>query len=162
MNPALRNKLIAASGAGALAIAGVLASHFEGRKYTPYRDPVGIWTVCEGITGADVVQGKTYTDGECDALRDKHLAVADAAVSRVIAVPLNKWQRAALIDFTYNLGAEALRTSTMAKLFNARDYTGGCGQLTRWVKGRVKGQLVTLNGLKTRRDAELEICLGGV
>lgn len=162
MNPTLRNKLIAAAGSGAIAIAGVLASNFEGRRYTPYRDPVGIWTVCEGITGPDVIQGKTYTDKECDDLRDKHLRIADKAMLSIVHVPLNDWQHAALIDFTYNAGAENLRTSTMARHFNARDYTGGCMELMKWVKARVKGQLVTLNGLVTRRQADIEVCLGKV
>jgi len=38
-----------------------------------------ILTVCEGITGKDVVPGKTYTPAECDALRDKHLKILASA-----------------------------------------------------------------------------------
>ncbi|WP_019573474.1 lysozyme [Curvibacter lanceolatus] len=162
INAVLKKRLLAASTAGAMALAGVLVNWFEGRVYKPYVDPAGILTVCEGITGPDVIPGKTYTDAECDRLRGKHLAIAQAAVKQVIKVPLNPWQQAALIDFTFNLGAERLAGSTMAKLFNQGNYTGGCYQLTQWVKARVKGRLVTLNGLVYRRDAELAVCLGRI
>ncbi len=77
-----------------------------------------------------------------------------------ILPPLTPCQRAALIDFTYNLGEEALAGSTLARLFNAGQAQAGCGQLSRWGKARVQGELVTLRGLVDRRGAELEVCLG--
>lgn len=174
MNPALRNRLIAASAGGAIAIAGALVKWYEGDGpsvrqpdgsvlYKPYKDPVGIWTVCEGITGPDVVPGKVYPADECRTLKVKHLKIAEAAAKKVLIYwdEYDIWTQAALIDFTYNAGPENLASSTMARLFNSGDIVGGCQQLQRWVKGRVKGQLVTLNGLVDRRSAEQEICLKG-
>jgi len=161
MNDALRARLLKVSSAGAIAIAGVLVTWHEGRIYTPYLDPVGKWTVCEGITGPDVVMGKRYSNADCDTLRDKHLTIAALAVNRVITVPMNDWQRGALIDFTFNAGEGNLKSSTMARLFNAGDYRGGCLQLYRWTKGRVKGVLTDLGGLVRRRGDEAEICLKG-
>lgn len=46
----LRTALVAAAAGGASFIAGVLIQHKEGVKYKPYLDPVGIPTVCAGIT----------------------------------------------------------------------------------------------------------------
>jgi len=157
----LKRKLLAAGSGGALAIAGVLVAHFEPGKVRgkPYIDPVGVLTVCDGHTGAEIDPKRIYTDEECDAWREADLADADAAVRRLITVPLNEWQRAALIDFTYNLGAGNLAASTMRRKFNARDYVGGCAELTRWVKGRQGGALVTLPGLVTRREANTWVCL---
>lgn len=157
----LKRKLLAAGSAGAIAIAGVLVAHFEpGRvRSKPYIDPVGVLTVCDGHTGGDIDPNRIYTDAECDAWRDADLAKADAAVRRLITVPLNEWQRAALIDFTYNLGAGNLASSTMRRKFNARDYVGGCAELNRWIKGRQGGVLVTLPGLVTRREANTWVCL---
>lgn len=157
----LKRKLLAAGSAGAIAIAGVLVAHFEPGKVRgkPYIDPVGVLTVCDGHTGPDIDPKRVYTDAECDAWRDADLAEADAAVRRLITVPLNDWQRAALIDFTYNLGAGNLASSTMRRMFNARDYVGGCAELNRWVKGRQHGVLVTLPGLVTRREANTWVCL---
>lgn len=161
MNATLRRRLLAAGAAGAVAVAGVLVVHHEGTRHTPYRDPVGVLTVCEGITGPDVVPGKTYTAAECTALRAKHLQRAEAAVRRHIRgyAQLNVWQQAALIDFTYNLGETRLRTSTLARRFNAGQVEAGCRELARWVHGRKDGQLVRLRGLVTRRGHELEMCL---
>ncbi len=152
---------MAAASAGSIAIAGVLVSHFEPGKTRgkPYVDPVGVLTVCDGHTGPDIDPKRIYTDAECDAWRDADLAIADRAVRRLITVPLNKWQRAALIDFTYNLGAGKLAESTMRRKFNAGDYDGGCSELERWVKGRKGGVLVTLPGLVTRREVDTWVCL---
>lgn len=157
----LKRRLLTAAGAGALAIAGVLVSHFEPGKVRgkPYIDPVGVLTVCDGHTGPDIDPRRIYTDAECDAWRDADLAAADVAVQRLITVPLNDWQRAALIDFTYNLGAGNLAASTMRRKFNTGDYAGGCAELSRWVKGRQGGVLVTLPGLVTRREVDTWVCV---
>lgn len=158
---ALKRKITVAAAGGALAIAGVLVTHFEPGKARgkPYIDPVGVLTVCDGHTGPDIDRNRIYTDAECDAWRDADLAIADRAVRRLITVPLNDWQRAALIDFTYNLGAGNLAESTMRRKFNAGDYASGCAELDRWVKGRQGGVLVTLPGLVTRREVGKWVCL---
>ncbi|STL94996.1 phage lysozome [Escherichia coli] len=65
MSPSLR-KAIAAIGGGAVAIASVLITGpsgddgLEGVSYIPYKDIVGVWTVCHGHTGKDIMLGKTY------------------------------------------------------------------------------------------------------
>lgn len=157
----LKGRLIAASAAGALAIAGVLVTHFEGRRYVPYLDPVGILTVCEGHTGPDIIPGKRYTDAECDVLRDADLRIAQRAVDRLVKVPVNEWQKAALIDFTFNLGEGNLAKSTLLRKLNARDYAGACREYDKWNKARVRGVLTVLKGLVLRRDAERWVCENG-
>ncbi|AKJ74053.1 putative endolysin [Salmonella phage 36] len=49
-------------------MASPLIEEIEGVRYKPYKDIAGIWTVCHGITGKDVILGKEYTRRECDAL----------------------------------------------------------------------------------------------
>jgi lysozyme len=170
MNPALRNKLIAAAGTGAIAIAGILGHWYEGNGPTVvrqgvtyhrvYLDTGGVPTVCRGVTGPEVIRDKLYSAAECRALETKHLKAAGAAAKRLIAPwpQLNEWQQGALIDFVYNLGAGALEGSTLRKKFNAGDIDGGCRELARWVKSRVKGELITLAGLVDRRGTEQELC----
>jgi lysozyme len=155
---ALKKRLLAAVAGGALGIAAALVNHFEGREHVPYRDPVGVWTVCEGHTGPEVIPGKSYSDVDCDLFKAQDLAIADAAVRRLVKVPLTDWQRAALIDFTFNLGAGRLAGSTLLKRLNAGDYAGACAEYAAWVKGRVDGQLATLPGLQNRRDADRWVC----
>ena len=172
MNATLRNRLILAGGAGALAIAGVLRDWYEGDGPTVVRDGItyhrvykdtgGVPTVCRGVTGAEVVPGKLYSRAECEVLERKHLAIAEAAARRYINNfdRLNKWQQAALIDWFYNLGAnEKTLNSTLRAKFNRGDIAGGCEELSRWVSGRVKGQLVQLPGLVDRRGTTEELCL---
>ncbi|WP_256943388.1 lysozyme [Achromobacter xylosoxidans] len=157
----LKQKILAAAVGGPLVIAGVLVAHFEPGKVRGklYIDPVGVLTVCDGHTDPDIDPKRLYTDAVCDAWRDSDLAIADRAVRRLITAPLNDWQRAAHIDFTYNLGAGNLGQSTMRRKFNAGDYAGGCAEFERWVKGRQGGVLVTLPGLVSRREVDKWVCL---
>lgn len=74
MPPSLRKAVAAAIGGGAIAIASVLITGpsgndgLEGVRHNPYKDIVGVWTVCYGHTGKDIIPGKTYTEAECKAL----------------------------------------------------------------------------------------------
>lgn len=58
MPPSLRKAVAAAIGGGAIAIASVLitgpsgSDGLEGVSYIPYKDIVGVWTVCHGHMGA--------------------------------------------------------------------------------------------------------------
>jgi lysozyme len=89
------------------------------------------------------------------------LDIAEAGVKRVIKVPLNVWQMAALIDFVFNLGEAALRSSAMARLFNAGDYAGGCEELARWGEGQGARRTRDALGLVARGGVEEEeLCLG--
>lgn len=55
----------------------------------------------------------------------------------------------AVIDFTFNLGAGRLQTSTLRLRLNQRDWPGAASELKRWVYG---GGFV-LPGLVIRRTA---------
>ncbi|HBV3540006.1 glycoside hydrolase family protein [Enterobacter hormaechei] len=91
MTNSLRKKLIAAAGGGAMLIAtAFLGDHdsVEGRKYEAYKDVTGVWTVCDGHTGRDIVRNKTYTDRECDALLWKDLQPAKCTVDQLVKVPI--------------------------------------------------------------------------
>src|SRR3546814_2929681 len=71
-------------------------------------------------------------------------------------VPLTLRQRAALISFTYNVGQSNLKSSTLAKEFNQKQYEAGCNELLRWVYAGKK----KLKGLEKRRELERDMCLG--
>lgn len=152
--PKLQQSLIAASVAGSVSIAGVLIQSQEGIKYTTYLDPVGIPTVCAGVTGPDVKMGKTYTKQECDALLYKHMQPAIKAVDESVKVKLNDYQKAALYSFTYNAGVGAFKSSTMLKKLNAGNTKGACDELRRWTYAGGK----QWKGLVTRREIERELC----
>lgn len=159
MSPTLRNRIISAiaGGGGAVAIATVIVSGkdgLEGREYLPYRDIVGVLTVCDGHTGSDIIPGKRYTDKECNALTRADMALIARQVDPHIRVKATDTQRAAIYSFAYNVGATATINSTLLKKLNARDYAGACNELKRWVFAGGK----KWKGLMNRRDVEYEVC----
>ncbi len=94
MPPSLRKAVAAAIGGGAIAIASVLITGpsgddgLEGVSYIPYKDIVGVWTVCHGHTGKDIMLGKTYTEAECRALLNKDLATVARQINPYIKVDM--------------------------------------------------------------------------
>ncbi|HFT4388499.1 TPA: lysozyme [Klebsiella pneumoniae] len=162
MNPTLRNKLIGAiaGGSGAIAIASVMlgnADGLEGRRYYAYQDVVGVWTVCDGHTGADIRRGHRYTDRECDNLLKADLRKVANAIDPLIKVSIPDPTRAALYSFAYNVGAGNFQTSTLLRKINQDDQKGACDQLRRWTYAKGK----QWKGLVTRREIEREVCLWG-
>ncbi|MDU9039975.1 lysozyme [Pseudomonas corrugata] len=156
MSP-LKQRILAASLAGATGMAGVLVSHFEGRNLVAYLDPVGIPTICEGVTRG-VSLGQTKTPEQCDALLQAELAIAMAGVDRNVKKPQPETRRAALASFVYNVGEPQFKASTLLLKLNAGDVRGACAELSRWVNANGK----KLQGLVNRRAAERELCEVGL
>lgn len=163
MNASLRNKIAAALGGGAIAIASALITGpsgddgLEGVRYQAYRDVVGVWTVCYGHAGKDIMLGKTYTEAECKGLLNKDLATVARQVNPYIKVPIPETTRGALYSFVYNVGARNFKTSTLLYKINQGDIKGACEQLRRWTYAGGK----EWKGLITRREIEREVCLWG-
>lgn len=161
MHPALRNSVFAAIPAGAIAIAAALITGptgndgLEGVRYDPYQDIVGVWTVCYGHTGKDIILGKTYTKSECHALLDKDLNTVARQINPYIKVSIPETTRGALYSFAYNVGAGNFKTSTLLYKINQGDTKGACDQLRRWIYAGKKKWV----GLMTRREIEREVCL---
>lgn len=158
ISAALRKRLLAAAGAGALTMAMTLLGGpdgLEGRRYVPYPDVAGVLTVCDGHTGPDIVRNKTYTARECDALLRADLKAVQAKVDSLVTVSLSDYQRAALYSFAYNTGTDAFSQSSLLKKLNTGDTTGACSEMRRWVfAGGRKWR-----GLMNRRETERALCL---
>ena len=60
---------------------------------------------------------------------------------------------AAIVDFTFNLGAGRLQTSTLRRRINQRDWSQVASEIKRWVRGGGR----VLPGLAARREAEAEL-----
>lgn len=159
----LRTKLIAAFiavglSAPAAFVAYDLTLPSEGLVLSPYSDPVGLKTYCVGhlTLKTDKVK-QVYTEQECMDIFakdwEKHLKQLDVLVKVPYA---SEWQRQALNDFTFNVGAGNVRSSTLLRLVNQERHTEACRQLVRWVKAKGK----TLKGLVTRRANTMPYCLG--
>lgn len=145
----------------ALALTPPLVENVEGVHYKPYKDIAGIWTVCAGITGKDVILGKVYTQAECDNLLYKHIMVAKNEVDKDVKVDIPDTMRAAMYSFTYNAGVGAFRNSTMLKLINQGKLTQACDQLWRWTMytNPKTGKKEKSKGLHNRRAFEYDYCM---
>lgn len=142
--------------AGAVAVALPVIALFEGLVLRPYRDPVGIMTVCYGETNTAM---REYTPAECKAMLEKSAREHAEAIAQCLPPDgLPEPIMAASISFAYNVGAQKFCASTMSAKLRAGDYRGGCAELSRWVYAGGKA----LPGLVKRRQAERAMCERGL
>lgn len=136
-----------------------LIKQFEGFVGKWYPDPAHGWkvpTCCYGHTDAAgepkfaATKGKTFTEADGDAILRRDLRKYEAAVSRCVNVAINDNQFSALVSFAYNLGEGNLKSSTLLKKVNNRDFDGAANEFKRW--NRAGGNV--LAGLTRRREAE--------
>lgn len=133
-----------------------LVKEFEGLRLKAYRDPDGRWTIGYGHTGSEVGSGDVITAKQAEALLSKDLNKFETVVHSAVKVKLNSNQFSALVSFTYNEGPGNLKSSTLLKKLNQRDYQGAANEFLRWNKG--DGGRV-LPGLTRRRAAERKLFL---
>ncbi len=146
----------AAVAAAVLALSAPLVAKWEGIRYEPYRDAVGVLTVCYGHTGADIVQGKRYTKAECDQLLAADMAIANAAVNRCLSMPKLVHVEAALTSAAFNLGPQVVCGSALQRKALANDWPAACAELDRWKNAGGR----ELRGLVLRRADERALCEG--
>ena len=137
-----------------------LAKRFEGfeRKVkrgteitaVPYVCPAGYWTI--GYGHLCDPKHPPISDVEAEVYLARDLQSALAATLRYCPVLATEPQErlAAIVDFTFNLGAGRLQTSTLRRRVNQRDWAAAASELRRWVYGGGK----VLPGLVARREAE--------
>jgi len=127
-----------------------LIKDFEGLKLTAYKCPAGVWTIGYGSTGPHVRPGMTITPREASELLTADLLRFERAVTRLVKMPLNDNQFAALVSFAFNVGEAALEKSTLLKHLNAGRIAMAAQEFLRWNKAGGK----VLAGLVRRREAE--------
>jgi lysozyme len=135
-----------------------LIQHFEGLRLSPYYDGVGYPTIgCGHLLSrekwADLSQWPVISKEQADDLLKEDVSRFEAAVARLIEVPLSQGQFDALVSFSFNLGSGALQTSTLRRVLNRGHYHEVPDQFRRWVFAG--GQ--RLYGLARRREAEVTI-----
>src|SRR5690606_20869490 len=130
-----------------------LIKSFEGCELEAYLDVAGIPTIGWGHTGPEVKLGQKITQAEADRLFDLDTDRFEAAVDSLTKGHATDNQFAALVSFAYNVGAEALKTSTLLRKHNSGDYAGAAAEFGKWNKARVGGKLVVVKGLTRRREA---------
>lgn len=139
-----------------------LAKRFEGfhrvpkadpdRAY-PYICPAGFWTI--GFGHVCDPKHPPITDAEAEVYLARDLQTALAATLRYCPVLTTEpeGRLAAIVDFTFNLGAGRLQTSTLRRRVNQRDWPAVAAELGRWIRGGGR----SLPGLVVRRAAEANL-----
>jgi lysozyme len=130
-----------------------LIKHFEGLFLQAYRCPAGVWTIGYGHTGirhndGTVKPGRRITAAQAEELLRLDMSKYEAAVNRLVTVPLAQHEFDALVSFHFNTGA--LGKSTLLRRLNAGAYAEVPHQLRRWTRANGK----VLKGLVRRRQSE--------
>jgi len=88
--------------------------YYESFKSKAYKCCGGVMTIGYGYT-KDVKWGDVVTEEEALKLLEEELLLAKSHVLRIVKVPLNEHQLAALTSFTFNCGQGALRSLVSSK-----------------------------------------------
>ena len=126
-----------------------LIRQFEGLRLLAYKCAAGVPSIGYGHT-ARAKMGQSITKERAEELLREDVARFEAAVSRLVTVPLTQGQFDALVAFAFNVGHGALERSTLLRLLNDGKCDEAALQFGRWVKGGGK----ELPGLVRRRAAE--------
>jgi len=144
--------------------AAKLVRMFEGFRAEPYLDSAGIPTIGYGTThypDGTAVTMKTdpVSEAEATAFLEHDLTETALMLWKFITKQptLNQW--AAMLSLAYNIGANAIAHSTLLRYFNDGNIAGAAGQFLAWDKAHVDGQLVIVQGLLNRRNAERALFL---
>lgn len=137
-----------------------LIKRFEGMELKAYPDPGSggePWTIGIGTTvypaGKKVRPGDVITEAQAEEYLAHDLRRFEDAVNKFTGGVTTQPQFDALTSFAYNVGEEALRTSTLLRKHNEGDYDGAAQEFKRWNKASGK----VLAGLTRRRAAEASL-----
>jgi lysozyme len=137
-----------------------LAKRFEGFHRVPRADPgrahpyvcpAGYWTI--GYGRLCKPDHPPITEAEAETYLAEDLQTALRATLRYCPglATEDSGQLAAIVDFTFNLGAGRLQSSTLRRRINQRMWPAAAEELKRWVYGGGR----VLPGLLARRHAEV-------
>ena len=138
-----------------LSIAGLeLLKKSEGFRDHVYDDVAGFRTIGFGhrITLGEACP-TSLTMPQAEEILSRDLSIAEAAVLRLVKVPLTQGQFDALVDFVFNLGAGRLASSKLLSYLNAGKSDAAAWQLLAWDHAGAR----EIAGLKARREAEFQL-----
>ena len=144
-----------------------LAKRFEGfhrvpkvdpGRAHPYICPAGYWTIGYGHLCDPKHPPITETEAEVYLARDLQTALAATLRYCPVLAAEPEGRLSAIVDFTFNLGAGRLQTSTLRRRINQRDWVLAGDELRRWIFGGGK----VLPGLVARRRDEATLLVQSV
>jgi len=148
-----------------IASIGVYESGGKEAVKTPYKDIVGVLTVCHGYTGKDIIVGKKYTEKECNELTLKEINKHGKGVLECIDVQISQKEYEAYTSLAYNIGVSNFCRSNIVKTLNSGNHALACKGIYQHPNGKpawsnAGGKYV--QGLQNRRYSEYKTCMGGL
>ena len=146
----------------------------EGNEYLPYQDTGGVWSVCAGVTGKNVVPGRPYSEDECTALNSGAIEHHGKEVLQCMqGITLKQHEYDSLASLAYNVGTGNVCFSCLPAKFCLGDLVRkgrmaeACERILAYSKVRIRGVLRdcrdpqwNCRGVWLRRVAERDMCLG--
>lgn len=123
-----------------------------GRAY-PYICPAGFHTIGYGHLCEPAHPPITEAEAEVYLAHDLQTALSATLRYCPVLATEPEGRLAAIVDFTFNLGAGRLQMSTLRRRLNLRDWFAASQELRRWVYGGG----VVLPGLMARRKFEVAL-----
>lgn len=142
-----------------------LAKRFEGFHRVPKADPgrahpyicpAGYWTIGYGHLCESTHPPITEAEAEVYLAGDLQTAMAATLCYCPVLATEPEGRLAAIVDFTFNLGAGRLQTSTLRRRVNQQEWVAAEKELGRWIYGGGR----VLPGLIARRQAECLLLRG--
>lgn len=141
------------------------------RQYEKYRDYVYSDQANKSTIGYGHLllpgEDKQFANGidaeTAQALLAKDIGIAEAAVKRLVKVPLSQQEYDALVSLAYNIGTgkDGFAGSTVLKKLNEGDYPAAAEAILMWDKITQGGAKIKSNGLVKRRGNEHSLFLNG-
>lgn len=95
------------------------------------------------------------TEAQANEMLKKDVAIAEAAVNKLVKVALSQNRFDVLVCFTYNFNETKLASSGVLRAVNRGDFAAVPGELAKWNKSGSPPKVMT--GLVTRRRREGEL-----
>lgn len=133
-------------------IASDFIKQFEGRSLKAYRCQAGVLSIGYGHTKG-VKEGDEISASEAEQLLVEDLTAIADDLNRLVNVPVSDGQYIALLSLAFNVGASAVKKSTLLFHLNHKRYDEAAAEFDKWVYAGGK----VSEGLKRRRAAEREL-----
>lgn len=134
------------------AIASDFVKQWEGRELKAYRCSAGVWTIGYGHTKG-VQEGDEISPAEAEQLLVEDLTAISDGLNRLVNVPVSEGQYIALLSLAFNVGACAVKKSTLLFHLNHKRYDEAAEEFDKWIYAGGK----VSEGLKRRRAAERKL-----
>lgn len=135
-----------------------LIKRFEGLRLEAYEDVGGKVTIGYGTTGVGIVPGLVISERTANGMLIGDVSRLGEELDKLVGRSLTQNQYDAIVSFTYNVGLQAFKNSTLLKLIKQGKVYEAADQLMSW--DHVDGKEV--EGLKARREAERALFLTSV